>query len=272
MMHWRARLKRWRYGTWGRAGAQFPYWGVPVHYPRGSLMFDLVCTQGIFEHGNLRVLSRLVRPDSWLFDVGCNIGLMSVPLLREHGGLRVAAFEPVPWVADCLARTAAHPSLGGRLQVHRVALSDAPGQAQFAMGAAGDDAYSGLRDTGRGWSDKRRIEVTVRTLDAVWQELGEPPVSAIKLDVEGADSLVLAGARACLARCRPAVLLEWNETNLRAYGIVPTSLIALATSLNYACYTAPELVPVRDAAHLQACMAHTESFLMLPLVSSSQGS
>jgi FkbM family methyltransferase len=266
-MHWRARLKRWRYGTWGRASAQFPYWGVPVHYPRGSLMFDLVCAQGIFEHGNLRVLSRLVQPESWVFDVGCNIGLMSVPLLREHASVRVAAFEPVPWVADCLARTAAHPSLSGRLLVHRVALSDTPGRAQFAMGAAGDDAYSGLRDTGRGWSDKRRIDVEVRTLDAVWHELGEPPVSVIKLDVEGADSLVLAGARECLARCRPAVLLEWNETNLRAYGIAPGALAEHAARLGYHCYTAPELVPVHGAAHLRACLAHTESFLLLPITS-----
>jgi hypothetical protein len=53
------------------------------------------------------------------------------------------------------------------------------------------------------------------TLDALWAEHGEPELSAVKIDVEGAEPAVLRGATRLLEPWHPAVLIEANDDALR---------------------------------------------------------
>ncbi len=80
-----------------------------------------------------------------------------------------------------------------------VALSDAPGTASlFASGNRNSSLF-------RRSHTARREEVAVATVDGL---LGGTPVDYIKLDVEGAEADALRGARATLARFRPALLVS----------------------------------------------------------------
>ena len=81
----------------------------------------------------------------------------------------------------------------------QVALSDAPGTASlFASGNRNSSLF-------RRSHTARREEVAVATVDGL---LGGTPVDYIKLDVEGAEADALRGARATLARFRPALLVS----------------------------------------------------------------
>jgi hypothetical protein len=51
----------------------------------------------------------------------------------------------------------------------------------------------------------------MRRLDTIWADAGEPGVAAAKIDVEGAELEVLAGAERLLDRCRPALVVEVSD-------------------------------------------------------------
>lgn len=53
-------------------------------------------------------------------------------------------------------------------------------------------------------------EVTTRTLESVLKEEGADKVGLIKMDVEGAEELVLRGVERVIAHSRPAIIWEMN--------------------------------------------------------------
>jgi hypothetical protein len=98
--------------------------------------------------------------------------------------------------------------LRGHAEVHEVALSDKPGRAIFHVPLADDGTVlhlaGNLKNTHTQFKDEQCYEVEVRTLD----EFSFNNVRFIKIDVEGSERDVLAGARETIRRDRPALLLE----------------------------------------------------------------
>lgn len=259
----RRKLKRVLYRRVPGIRGRFPYFGVEVFFPPESLVFALACDQGIYEESNLRLLQAALRPNTTAFDIGANIGLMSIPLLAADATVRVVSFEPSPAVAPWLARTVAGSGHGARWQHRAVALGRAVGEMEFFSSPTDAGAYDSFQRTAHHQS-AQSTRVPVTTLDAVWRELGSPDVSVCKLDVEGAETEVIAGARECLAATRPTVLLEWNQVNLALFDLAPASLLELAADLDYAIFATPGLAPVTNARLLALHCAQTETFVLLP--------
>jgi FkbM family methyltransferase len=257
----RQRVKRVLYGSClGFAGA-FPYFGVKVHFPPRSWSFYAACEQGIFEHDNVRVLQSLVRPGTTMFDVGANIGLMAIPVLKSCSDCRVVSFEPSVNVLPSLRRTIAGSPFGTRWQLIEKAVGTFEGTADFAMSSQAESLFDGFRNTQRA-SASSIITVPVTTLDAAWRSLGKPEVSIIKCDVEGADLDVLQGARECLAATDAAVLIEWNAINLAAYQRPFNALLEFARDVAYRVFAVPNFAEIADPTALRLHMIETESFLL----------
>ena len=68
--------------------------------------------------------------------------------------------------------------------------------------------------------------VPIEPLDAVIARLGLARVDFVKIDVEGAEASVIAGAATVLSSMRPLMLLEVNDKALRAQGSGAERLIA----------------------------------------------
>jgi hypothetical protein len=86
---------------------------------------------------------------------------------------------------------------------------------------------SGLQrrdDTGAG-DRVERLQVRTERLDTVVAR--DRRVDFIKVDVEGAESLVFEGARECLARNRPVVVFEHGEPSRASYGAGPERVFDL---------------------------------------------
>ena len=258
-MNFKARCKRWLYSRKG----VLPYFGERVHFPQRSVMFELACQEGIFEHANLKLLQAAVRPGTWYFDLGANIGLMSAPLLDTEPTLRVVSVEASPQTADYLARTIEGSPRRDRWHLVRKAVGAAEGEIEFHASATTHGVFDGIKDTGRGLAVKK-VKVPLTTLDRLWGEFGKPEVSLIKLDVEGGEADVLRGGLTCLRATRPYVLMEWNAVNLAAYSCPPTTLLALAQALNYDVLSAPTLAPIATPAMLKLHMGVGETFLLSP--------
>lgn len=262
-MRLRAHLKFLLYGSLPGFRGRFPYFGTQVYFPENSLAFRAACEQGIYEEENVRLLQALVRPHSWMFDAGANLGLMSIPVLRAVPEAYVVAFEPSPNALPWLRRTMEESSMGDRWRLVPKAVGADSRRVSFSVSGVEEGLYDGIRATGRA-GENRTIEVEQTTLDLTWRDLGSPKVSMIKCDVEGGELDVLEGARECLAGSKPAVLTEINRQNIAAYGQTLGALMAFIREVNYQCFSVPHLVEVRTPRELEAHAAFGESFLLLP--------
>ena len=205
----------------------------------------------------------LVKPNTTYFDVGANIGLMSVPILQGCSNCMVVSFDPSPNTVPYLQRTAAESSFKNRWVVIPRALSDTQGQAEFYLASKELSMFDGLRDTRR-VTMARTVTVEVSTLDTEWSTLGRPIVSVIKCDVEGNELAILRGAGSLIERDRPFVLMEWNRDNLRAYEYNPTEILTFSSSNGYRLFALPQIVEVSSPLELTLQMTLTESFLLAP--------
>jgi len=262
-MNFKRAFKRWLHGHCPGFKGVLPYFGERVHFPPHSVIFELACAQGIFEHENLRILQAALRPNAWCFDIGANIGLMSAPLLDTERTLQVASVEASPRTAAYLARTIAVSANRDRWHLVPKAVGAAEGEIEFFASAETHGVFDGLKDTGRGHAT-RKVKVPLTRLDTLWTEFGRPDVCLVKIDVEGGEADVLRGGLECLRSTRPVVLLEWNRHNLAAYGCPPATLLELAGQLECDVLNVPGLAPVTTAANLNLQMGIGETFLLVP--------
>ena len=165
---------------------------------------------------------RRLPPDAVCVDCGCHRGSMLRPMMRQCPQGRFLGFEPIPdLLAGLLARYGDDP----RVSLFGIALSDESGEATFHVYDGEDAALSGLRD--RAFPDGARVarEVTVptRRLDDVAPGL---VADFIKIDVEGAELLLLRGARETILRSRPIVVFEHGLGGSDFYGTTPEAVFA----------------------------------------------
>jgi FkbM family methyltransferase len=225
----------------------------------------MACDQGTYEHEIVRLLLTLVKPNSYFFDVGANIGLISIPILFHVESCQVVSFEPSPNTLPFLMRTVEESRFRNRWKVIDKAANDQVGEIKFTIASTALGAYDGIHDTRRAGS-MRIINLPATTLDREWEQLNRPNVSTIKIDVEGAELLVLKGAQKCIQNCRPYILLEWNSLNFASYHFQSKDLLSFANDIHYKVFSAPHLIPVDDETSLSVQMLRTENFLLVPAV------
>lgn len=159
---------------------------------------------GLADQLELGILRRLLAAGGDFVDVGAHVGLYGVSaarLLGERG--RVLLFEPNPVSRRQLTENLALNACDN-VVVSAAAVSDKPGRAALHAPQYGDASWSSL--TEGLFTDDETIEVDTTTLDTEVQRHSLRP-SLVKIDVEGHESSVLAGASALLT-IRPALLVE----------------------------------------------------------------
>jgi FkbM family methyltransferase len=241
----------------------FHYFDTKVHFPPRAWIFELACEQGIYEAELLRLIGGLARPGSWYFDIGANVGLMSVPVLSRRSDVSVLSFEPSPNSAPYITRTCKESPWQNRWQVRAKAVGKEKGRANFSFGESHLGGYDGLLHTGR-VATVGSHEVEITTIDDEWAELGKPDVSVIKLDIEGAELDALAGGHGVLQSCKPWIILEWYAGNLGPYGQKPCDLLDWAKANSYQVVCIPTMTVAHSPAMLEALMVGTSGFMLMP--------
>ena len=263
MMPLRRRAKYWLYNFVPGFSGRFPYYGTQVHFPPGAPIFRVICEQGRFEPDIIDRLVTLARPGTTIFDVGANIGLMAIPVLRGCDSCRVVSFEPSPNSLPFLRRTADRSGFGSRWIVVGKALSRSIGELDFTIGRPEDALFEGFHSDSH-IAAPRVIRVPVSTLDHEWQALGRPPVSIVKIDVEGAEEQVLSGGLGLIGGARPAVLIEWHQAFLKRFDTRTDFVLSFASDLRYRMFSIPAGIPIDDEPTLCVQMMTSSNFLLLP--------
>ncbi|WP_085032565.1 FkbM family methyltransferase [Ensifer aridi] len=138
-------------------------------------------------------------------DVGAYSGLFSIIAAKQ--GCRVIAFEPMPThVARCRDNFRLN---NVEVELHNACLSDRVGDAVIKFNPNAPYLTYGaslIRSTcgsGEG-NESKPLNVHSMTIDS----LGLDQCTAIKIDVERGEAMVLAGARNTLERLKPVLLVE----------------------------------------------------------------
>lgn len=198
-------LNEWRggyvYGTDGRLVA------VPSHVDtaaghrllKPSIRFNLVDT--------------ICREGDCVFDIGANIGDYTLQMAQRVGPTgRVVAFEPVPYLADTIRKTA-RINRHDWVEVLSLAVSASEGRSAFSV----ERGNSGGSRLGKKDGDFYQIEVETIRLDGFMSRHPEiDRLDVLKIDVEGFEDQVIVGAADTLGRFRPAIIVETGfETTLQ---------------------------------------------------------
>jgi FkbM family methyltransferase len=157
-----------------------------------------------------------------LLDVGANIGMICIALLKHGWFERAVAFEPAPDNFRLLQRNVVQNGYGERIVTLPFALSSASGEVELELSDynSGDNRLrSGNRGAGAYHENERPvIMVPVRTLDESLCEAGMDvrDVRLAWVDIQGHEGQFFAGARNVLARGVPVVSEFWPYGILRS--------------------------------------------------------
>jgi FkbM family methyltransferase len=180
------------------------------------------------EEKTAQFVRSFLKPGMTFVDVGANIGyftLLAAQLVGSQG--RIVAYEPTPVVA---ARLRENILLNGFDQVIAVeaAVCEEVGTAHLHQSADDPEANSLFDETGHS------LEVSVTSLDTDLKCRGIKKIDLLKIDAEGAETLVLRGATAFLdAPDPPVIIIEINPVTLAPAGSSVPEILDLLASHRY---------------------------------------
>jgi FkbM family methyltransferase len=187
--------------------------GFPIEVRKNDIIGHNLHFFGRYNAPLENVASAALRPGDCALDLGANIGAVALHLARLVGPTgRVFAIEPMSANAELLARNVRRAGLEKVVQIERVAAGRASERTAlfFDPGTSNWGAIS-LRDR----SGTASEEIQNEPLDELWKRWGRPHFRFVKMDVEGFEPDVLAGACELLATAPPEVwVVEFNPEQL----------------------------------------------------------
>lgn len=165
------------------------------------------------------LLSFLLRPDSNCLDVGAHRGTFLTHFRRVAPAGSHIAYEPLPGL--CAELTARFPEM----DIRQRALSDEDGVSTFVH-VRNAPAYSGLRQpTHPAGMATETITVETECLDNHLPDGWLP--SFVKIDVEGAEALVVRGGLHTLRSAKPVMAFEHGRGGAEKYGVSDEDMFRL---------------------------------------------
>lgn len=202
--------------------------------PYGISSSNMMAIHGKYEFEEMSALERALGSGDSFIDVGANCGAYSWVAANVTGNGTIVCCEPDPVVRRALERTVARNRLKN---VHIVseAVSNVQGKGSFALFDNTETNFLVMAGM-PGGDQGKRVEVNLTTLDFLVEQLGLKRLRAVKIDVEGAERMVLEGAVKTLENDDPpALLMEWNECS-RNYGYERVELATFLRQYGYRVY------------------------------------
>jgi FkbM family methyltransferase len=219
----------------------------PYDYVSRHLLLD-----GSWEKENWDRIETNLPTDGVFVDVGAHIGYYSLKAAHKVGSNgRVIAVEPNP---ETLKKLRANLDASKALKIVQVApfaCSDKEADLEFFAAPRSNTGESSLarNNATQEGNDVKTYQVHARPLDDILEEAGVKRVDTIKIDVEGADFMVLKGAERTINRFHPVIYVETIDRHLKEMGSSVAELKSWVLAHGYKANALPlgntEFVPVR---------------------------
>lgn len=220
---------------------------VSMHLNLRDGMFGKVYRRLYFSYKNvidrhlIATARRLAKPGTHVIDVGANIGFFSVAV-AQRADASLLAFEPDRQNYQNLVSVTLEHGLGSRIHPYMLALSDTTGTGSFYLSDLAPTDHKLINSR-----SSKTVDIEMIRLDDFFSrhaDLAKTPVSLIKIDVQGAELLVLHGMCQTLqANNYPPILVEYSPDDLQHAGVSPKEFFDAFGTLGYRPHTLPELSP-----------------------------
>ena len=219
---------------------ELPRWNVRMFFPAQRKGFGkFIFAFREYYEPELAYLEKVLSPGKVFIDVGANFGVYTLVASKLAGAAgKVIAIEPTAQSFAVLRQNIALNHFAN-VRAFQVALTQTRGKAWLYHGwdpvgnSLGMDPLRG--DEGE--------EVQTESLDNLLEENSIDRVDVIKVDVEGAEELVLRGATRTLITNSPVVIFEFNPGCAARLGLSPGGARDFLQGLGY------EFVVLGDCAN-----------------------
>lgn len=182
-------------------------------------------------------LGELLEPGAVFFDVGANVGFLTLIGARMVGPTGyVVAFEPeLDNLRVLTGNIRRNDATNVVVSTRAASSSTGLGELQLA-GFSGGHSLATAADGG----DGRAQLVETVTIDEVAASSGFGPPDVVKIDVEGAEAQVLEGMREVLSTRGPTLLIEVDGPNRSEHDRRHRAIVELLSSVGYGLSQIPE--------------------------------
>jgi FkbM family methyltransferase len=205
--------------------------------PRDGIARE-ACFMGYYEPQETALMLHLVRPGMCFVDVGANWGyftLLSADLVGPQG--KVIAFEPHPALFAQLQNNVARNDMTWATTLP-IAVADLAGEMTLMGFEEGTSNWGVSRLGTKSESNSPQFRVQTGLLEDILDRESVTEVDMLKMDIEGAETLVLPTMRKGLSSGRyKRILLELHPLAVKEAGLMPQSLIELVLSFGYRGWT-----------------------------------
>lgn len=222
--------------------------GAVIHLNHADPILCGALTLGVFERDEIRRFCSEIKDGMCFVDVGANIGLYTALALRRMTGSGlVLTVEPSKENFDYLEKNIMenrNSASNVKVLAERVALSDRKGEAVLHKNPEN-------KGDNRLYADvllQESEQVEVCTLDELCERHHIHHIDIMKMDVQGMEKRVLAGAQKVLRESRRCTLFtEFWASGIERAGDSPASIFNLLRELEFDIYepAGSDLLPIR---------------------------
>lgn len=175
--------------------------------PDDSYISSHMSTGKIFEHHIINgVLKEFVEKSKYIVDVGANIGCHAVSYAGFNPDCKIWAFEPQDKLFTILKKNVEQNGYEERIEIYKCGLGHREMECELASLDSVHDANCQVWNKGGLGIGEGGETMTILTLDS----FDLPGLDYMKIDVEGAEGLVIMGARETIKKYRPVICFEHN--------------------------------------------------------------
>lgn len=202
-----------------------------INYTRNRIPF--LHTQNYkYDLQTLELIKKYCNKNSNCIDIGCYKGDIMDWYLRYASNGKHFGFEPIPYLYTDLTKK----YNSKECSLYNLALSDKAGVVEFNY-VKSDPGYSGFQE--REYRTNReiieKIQVKTKKLDDIIPI--NISIEFIKIDVEGAEFLVLKGAKQLIKRCKPIIVFEFEKAAGGYYGTTPEKMYKFFDDIGFSIST-----------------------------------
>jgi len=188
---------------------------------------------GAYEENELKMILKLIDENTNVFDVGANIGWISMNIAKHIKNAEIFAFEPIPKTFGYLNKNIELNGLSN-IKTYNFGFSNEEKESEFFYypEGSGNASLSNLSES----SNVLKTVCSVKRLDdfAVNNNLS---VDFIKCDVEGAELFVFQGGLEVLKKDKPIVFTEMLRKWSAKFNYHPMEIVGLFKEIGYRCFT-----------------------------------
>lgn len=202
--------------------------------PRDVVARSILAT-GFWERDTVIWIDQQLPEGGTFIDVGAHIGFHSLKAAQRVGpNGRVVSVEPNPATLRELRENVASSRVP-QVAIEPVACSDRRARLELFASNRSNTGMASLsnRNAERDSAGSVAYQVDALPLDEIVARQGLSRVDVIKIDVEGAETLVLKGAAQTIARFHPVIVMEMLDDQLRAMNSSVVEVQMLLTQSGY---------------------------------------